>query len=236
MHTSSLNLYQYEDGYRYNSDTLFLYDFIKSITCKGEILDVGAGCGILGLLIKRDFPQSNVKLVDIQKENVTLCKENATINSLHVKVEEGDFLEFDDGVRYDFIVSNPPFYHEGSKKSTNKHLAKSRYNANLPFTNFAKKCYKVLGHRGKFCFCYDAKQLPFVLSILVKEKFGVEKMRFVYSKNDKISSLVLIFAVKDSKSLCSILPPLFASEDKGHSLEAKEIFSTTNTMSKTWKS
>ena len=50
-------LAQLENGYRYNSDTLVLYDFICSGVgeISGRVLDVGAGCGILGLLLKSDF-------------------------------------------------------------------------------------------------------------------------------------------------------------------------------------
>ena len=48
-----LELYQLENGYRYNSDTLFLYDFIAD-KIRGESLAVGCGCGVLGLLVARD--------------------------------------------------------------------------------------------------------------------------------------------------------------------------------------
>ena len=60
-------LAQLKSGYRYNSDTLVLYDFISSSlkNFSGRILDVGAGCGILGLLLKRDFKNSSLSLLDI---------------------------------------------------------------------------------------------------------------------------------------------------------------------------
>ena len=48
-------IYQLKDGYRYNSDTIMLYNFIFDISPKGDILEVGAGCGVLGLLLKRDL-------------------------------------------------------------------------------------------------------------------------------------------------------------------------------------
>ena len=60
-------LAQLKSGYRYNSDTLVLYDFISSSlkNFSGRILDVGAGCGILGLLLKRDFKNSSLSFLDI---------------------------------------------------------------------------------------------------------------------------------------------------------------------------
>mgnify|MGYP003614829363 FL=1 len=53
-------LYQSTNGYCYNSDTHFLYNFIvenlkKYKNIKGELLDIGSGSGILGLLVAKNF-------------------------------------------------------------------------------------------------------------------------------------------------------------------------------------
>ncbi|MBT0606335.1 methyltransferase, partial [Campylobacter lari] len=48
-----LKLFQYSKGYRYNNDSLLLFDFLSKYNLKGNILDIGCGCGILGLLIKQ---------------------------------------------------------------------------------------------------------------------------------------------------------------------------------------
>lgn len=112
-----MNLYQYDEGYRYNSDSLLLYDFISKLNPKGKLLDVGSGCGILGLLLKRDFPSLELTQIDIQEQNIVLTKKNALENSLDSKVLQGDFLHVDFEDRFDVIVSNPPFYDKGSKKA-----------------------------------------------------------------------------------------------------------------------
>ena len=52
-----LRFYQLQDGYRYNSDSLLLVDFASNIIAPKcskikkpkKILDVGAGCGIIGM-------------------------------------------------------------------------------------------------------------------------------------------------------------------------------------------
>jgi len=55
-----LFIYQEKGGYCYNSDTLFLYDFICKKGIRGNVLDVGCGCGILGLLIKESKQSTNL--------------------------------------------------------------------------------------------------------------------------------------------------------------------------------
>lgn len=106
-------IYQLKDGYRYNSDTIMLYNFIFDINPRGDILEVGAGCGVLGLLLKRDLKNANLTLMDIQKENIKLCEINSNENRLDINTILADFKEFKSDKRYDAIISNPPYYHDG---------------------------------------------------------------------------------------------------------------------------
>ncbi|MBF7048796.1 methyltransferase, partial [Campylobacter volucris] len=55
-----LKLFQYPKGYRYNNDSLLLFDFLSKQNLQGNVLDIGCGCGIIGLLIKQKFPNSKV--------------------------------------------------------------------------------------------------------------------------------------------------------------------------------
>ncbi|EAK0114761.1 methyltransferase, partial [Campylobacter jejuni] len=48
-----ITLAQLSQGYRYNSDSLILADFILKQGIKGAVFDVGAGCGIIGILLKK---------------------------------------------------------------------------------------------------------------------------------------------------------------------------------------
>jgi len=123
----TLYLFQYEEGYRYNSDSLVLYDFISKLNPKGRILDIGSGSGIVGLLMKRDFSKIALTQIDIQPLHVELTKKSAKKNKLDAKVLHADIRECKFEEKFDFIVTNPPFYHEGSQKSENEALKVSRY-------------------------------------------------------------------------------------------------------------
>ncbi|EAI3064778.1 methyltransferase, partial [Campylobacter jejuni] len=50
-----ITLAQLSQGYRYNSDSLILADFILKQGIKGAVFDVGAGCGIIGILLKKNI-------------------------------------------------------------------------------------------------------------------------------------------------------------------------------------
>jgi len=103
-------LYQPESGYCYNSDSVFLYDFISSFKPRGKVLDVGAGCGIVGLLVARDNPKVNLEAVEKQEAFVEYATTNARVNKIENKIHKKNFLELDEDEKYDYIISNPPFY------------------------------------------------------------------------------------------------------------------------------
>jgi tRNA1(Val) A37 N6-methylase TrmN6 len=231
-----MHLYQYEDGYRYNSDSLVLYGFISQFKLKGYVLDVGSGCGILGLLLKRDFTCIHLSQIEIQKAHYLLNEKNAQENGLETEMLLGSFLEFCFDKKFDFVVSNPPFYHEGSKKSENDALKISRYANNLPLEAFCKKVSSVLKPRGSFLFCYDAKQIDLVFAALKNNKFQVETLQFVHSKADKNANLVLIHAKKSSKALVNVLPPLILHDTDGNlAREVACIYEKSQTKSMLWQ-
>ena len=229
-----LELYQLQNGYRYNSDTLFLYDFINASKLRGDIIDVGCGCGILGLLVARD---NEIKLtgIDIDPLNVQISRHNASVNGIAGEFITGDFSEFKSEIKFDFIISNPPFYHFGVTKSQNQHIANSRYNDSLSLEQFLAGANRNLKPKGVLYFCYDAKQIGLILALLVKFKLNLTKLKFVHSKRGQNAKLALFEAKKSSKSLCEILPPLIVFDGDNFSLEASEIFKKANTISKVYE-
>jgi len=230
-----MNLFQAKQGYRYNSDTLLLYDFISSFKPKGKVLDVGCGCGILGLLLKRDFPILHVSLLDIQFHNCEIAQANAKANALAIdNFTCKDFLETTFEYQWDMIVSNPPFYHKGGVKNEDEALFLSRHSSALPFEAFAKKVSKTLSNRGYFCFCYDAKQLDHLMVSLLGNGLNVEDICFVYPKEEKEASLVMIRARKNSKTLCKIHAPLIIYKGERISERVHAIFERSATKSLEW--
>ncbi|MCK9161436.1 MAG: methyltransferase [Arcobacteraceae bacterium] len=229
-------LYQPQNGYCYNSDTLFLYDFIlqnlqKYKNPNGDLLDIGSGSGILGLLIAKSISDFKLHQVEIQDDFCFLSSKNAYTNKIDAILFEGDFLELDFDKKFDYIVSNPPFYHHASIKSENNSLKIARYNTNFSLDNFIQKVSKTLKPKGSLFFCYDVKQINDIITTLSKYKFNLEAIRFVHPNKNKDASLVLIYAKKSSSSLLKVYPPFIVHKDDGYTKEAIELFIKANTHS-----
>ena len=224
-------LYQPQSGYCYNSDTIFLYDFISSFSPKGRVLDVGAGCGVLGLLVARDYEKINLEAVEKQEVFTHYAKQNARVNGIDYNLYEGDFLELEVEKKYDYIISNPPFYPSGVQKSNNEMLYNARYNVNLPLDRFFKKVSQLLKPKSHFIFCYDPTLFGDICVALQKVKMRVVDVRFIHPKKDRAASLVMVHARNGSKSPMKVWAPFISFEGDEPSLEAKEIYKKASTQS-----
>jgi len=224
-------LYQPESGYCYNSDSIFLYDFIGRFKPQGRMLDVGTGCGIVGLLVARDHPDVQLEGIEKQPEFATFAVKNAEINGIGYVMHEGDFLEFADAKGYDYVVSNPPFYHEGAARSEDAMRHAARYNVHLPLVEFARQVARLLKPRGHFVLCYDPQQFALLCAALEAVNLRVVDVQFIHSRPQGRASLVLVHARKNMKSLMHVHPPLFAFEGEAPSKESRELYAKARTHS-----
>ena len=229
-------LYQPLDGYCYNSDTHFLYSFIvenlkKFKNVKGELLDIGSGSGILGLLVSREYEKVNLNQCELQNVFQFFSTKNAQTNKIDTTLYKGSFLEMNFDKKFDMCVSNPPFYHSNVIKSENENLKIARYNDSMPLENFISKASSVLKESGKFFFCYDVKQINEILLLLNKYKLNVESIQFVHPNSSKDATLILVYARKNSKSLTKIMKPLFVFNGTEFTDEVQNIYEKSSTHS-----
>jgi release factor glutamine methyltransferase len=95
-------------------ETELLIDALKKrLPAAGNprVLDVGTGTGAIILSVARELPQCEAWACDISSACLELARENAARNGLPVPrlVESDLFSGFSEDLRWDAIVSNPPY-------------------------------------------------------------------------------------------------------------------------------
>ena len=74
---------------------------------RGKILDLGCGYGVIAVVLKSSFPETEMTASEINPRALQLAEENAKRNSAEVKFLESDGFASVEGT-FDVIVTNPP--------------------------------------------------------------------------------------------------------------------------------
>ncbi|MEG5001639.1 class I SAM-dependent methyltransferase [Microcoleus sp. B4-D4] len=76
-----------------------------------QILDLGAGTGILSALIMQAFPQAKVLAFDMAENMLKICQTNLSAFGKRLTLQQGNFAEADFGSGYDLVVSGLAIHH-----------------------------------------------------------------------------------------------------------------------------
>ncbi len=108
---------QYKQGYRFSLDAVLAAHFCRPGKTD-RILDLGAGCGIIGLILAFRHPAVSVTGLEFQPDLARLARDNVERNNLarRFTIIEGD-LRNNSGLlpaeSFDLVVGNPPYRQPG---------------------------------------------------------------------------------------------------------------------------
>jgi tRNA1Val (adenine37-N6)-methyltransferase len=112
-----MNDYSQPEFYRFNEDSILLVKFIQDLDLSPlNILDLGAGCGVIGIELARSLMPSHLALVEAQSDYLPHLQKNIELflpPKVSSQVIISSFGEFQSVSRYDLIVANPPYYLPG---------------------------------------------------------------------------------------------------------------------------
>jgi release factor glutamine methyltransferase len=91
---------------------------------KNKVLDIGTGSGCIAIALALKMPESSVTGTDIYEDALTVARENAVLNNVHVSFFQDDIFNFKNYNLGEFaiIVSNPPYVRMSEIKHMNKNV------------------------------------------------------------------------------------------------------------------
>lgn len=88
--------------------TKLLLENITENNLEGQILDLGCGYGIIGIILASLYPNLSVDMCDITERAISLSKENIkNLNLINVNVFKSNIYDKIDN-KYNYIITNPP--------------------------------------------------------------------------------------------------------------------------------
>lgn len=114
-----------------------------------NVLDVGCGTGVIGLMIAQRYPGAFVSCIDISEDAVGECDANVKASPFAERIvtQLADFKQFACDKRFDLIVSNPPFFTE-RVLSPDGLRATARHDDSLPLPELMRRAKSLLADGG----------------------------------------------------------------------------------------
>ena len=183
-----------EEGLKITEDAILLSEFIKSyfnkkyknLKNKKLFLEIGAGQGIISLLLSELDIVSKIFAVEIQEEVFTTLGKNIEINDLNEKIIPiNENIKKIDG-EYDFIFSNPPYKKTDSgKMSQNKVERISKYEVLLTLEELILEIRRLLKNYGEFFIVIPNSRLNDVFRYIYENKLNILSIKLnKYKKVD----------------------------------------------------
>lgn len=92
---------------RFDYGTRVLLNSIDIDKLSGNVLDLGCGVGVVGLILGTINKNISIDMVDINERAINLTKNNLVLNNVKANVFVSDIYSNSNN-KYDFIITNPP--------------------------------------------------------------------------------------------------------------------------------
>ncbi len=208
----SLSLLQNDGSLAYGTDAYLLYAYIRRQS-KERACELGAGSGVISLLLTAKQKFSHVTAIEIQEKIADLARRNVENNGFSEKIDvicrDVRELPSDMNGAFGAVFSNPPYMSvECGKMNVNEEDGISRHEVCGGIRDFARSASRLLKYGGLFYAVYRPDRLAEMLSACKDAKLEPKRMTLVYPTVSHAPCLVLLEAKKNGAEGMMVTKPL----------------------------
>jgi len=229
----SITLIQPRHGYRFSVDAILLGRFARA-KARDRVLELGAGCGVVSIMIASLYRPREVVALEIQPTLAAMVERNAAINGLQsVRSLCADLRS--KSIRglapasFDLVVANPPYRAAATGRESPDHgrrLARSESVGTLQ--DFVVAARRYVRRSGRVAFVFAARRSAELISSMRANKLEPKRVRFVHPQIGMPASVILVEARAGGGIEAAIEPPLVLYESPGiYTAEARAILTSS---------
>lgn len=223
-------LHQPQSGYRFSIDAVILSHSVSP--ANGEtVLDLGAGCGVIPIMLAFRHPHARVVGVEIQPTLAELARRNVTANRMddRIRIVEKDMelLSLEDlGGPVGLVVTNPPYRKLNSGRiNPDNQRAVARHELKIDLQSLLRCAWRMLCKSGRFCIIYPSIRTVDLLAAMRSTGIEPKTMTLVHTKVASTARLVIVAGVKGGRPGLEIASPLYLyNDDDTYTLAVKAMF------------
>ncbi len=169
-------------------------------TQPNRILDIGTGTGLVAMMLAQRFPNARVDAVETDDSAIIDAKYNFTNSSFssrlfahHLRIQN-----FEPKIKYDLIVSNPPYFERSLKPEKEGRIA-ARHDALLSFKELIDVVSRLLAPTGNCDFIIPTNRQEELITLAKKHKLYLSRKTTVRGQNElPVKRVLLSFTREDS--------------------------------------
>jgi tRNA1Val (adenine37-N6)-methyltransferase len=172
------------------TDAVLLGSWVNCTNSK-TILDVGTGCGVIALMLAQRCSAS-VHAIDIHRPSVIEAEMNFKNSDWNnrLTLQNIAFQQFRNDLRYDLIVSNPPFFRNCLKVSEPARN-NARHDDTLPFEALIEAVMYNLSTEGIFALVLPAAEFYVFERLAAASDLFPERRLMVHTRKNKPALRIL---------------------------------------------
>ena len=204
---------QFEGVFPLSSDTAWLGAFVR-LGRTETVCDLGCGGGALSLQLLGRKPSLKVSALDILPEAAEAAKVNAALNGFDMDIRCGDLRDwrsfFSPG-SFDLVVSNPPYWKEGTAAVGNRGTARQE---SCGVSELCRAAAGLTRQRGRFCLVYPPERLGELICAMTEAGLEPKRLQMVHKDAVGAPCAVLLEGIRGGGKGLRILPPLFTEGER----------------------
>lgn len=229
--TGSMRIYQKkEKAFRFGTDSVILADFAGAKDWD-KAVDLGAGTGVISLLMCDRAPRLTCDAIEIQPEMAEMARRSVELNGLQDRLRvfcmdmrsAAETLGYE---KYSLAVCNPPYGRSGAgtgSESQGERVA--RHETVCPIEEITLAAARLLKQGGRLACVFPAQRMFELMTAMQAARLAPKRVRIVQHIPGQAPARVLVDAVKGGGSQLHWLPPLVLTrEDGSYSEEWNRIY------------
>jgi len=233
-----LSVIQPKSGYRFSIDSVLLARLVRARE-GARILDLGAGCGVVALIIAQRLRPREIVALEIDSAMAELIHRNASANGYsNISTICGDLRKTRiSGLEpggFDVVVANPPFRATRSgRHSPNPDRRLAREEVQGTLEDFVKAAARYAKFGGTVEMVMVASRGAELISLLRSSALEPKRIRLIHPRLGMPASVMLVEARRGGRVGVLLEPPLIIYSGRGrYTPEAKRLLGMDSTRAR----
>jgi tRNA1Val (adenine37-N6)-methyltransferase len=228
----SITLIQPRHGYRFSIEAVLLARFARATT-RDRVLELGAGCGVVSIMMATLCRPREVVAIEIQPALAEMIARSAAINGLKSVLAVCADIQHEkiagvEPASFDLIVANPPYRAPASGRENPDHGRRvARGEGDTVLADFVAAARRYARTGGRVAFVFTARRSAELISAMRSKQLEPKRIRFVHPRIAMPASVMLVEARVGGGIEVAIEPPLILYERPGiYTAEARALLSS----------